>query len=97
MNAQDLCKRSEGNLTFSESLIFIVENNMVDVFNMLRGYGGKIIIYGDIAKKLVLTALIKQNLSDIFESFPKKTIHVYNKIREYFAEDNLSDIWNRNR
>ena len=34
---------------------------MVDVFNMLWRYGARFKIYGDIAKKLILTALTKQN------------------------------------
>ena len=38
-----------------------MENNMANAFNKLERYGGQISIYGDIAKKLVLTALIQQN------------------------------------
>lgn len=61
IKAEDVCKKSKGTLSFSKSLIFVVENNMVDAFNILWKYGAQFSIYGDIAKKLILTALIKQN------------------------------------
>ena len=59
--AEDVCKKSKGNFNLAKSLILVVENNMIDVFNMLWRYGARFQIYGDIAKKLILTALTKQN------------------------------------
>ena len=59
---EQVCKKSEGNLNFIKSLVFVVENELMDSFNILWRYGARFIICGDIAIKLILTALTKQNI-----------------------------------
>ena len=37
--AETVCSRAKGNIKFSDTLIFVVENNMDAMFNMLKRYG----------------------------------------------------------
>ena len=60
--AKNVCLRAKGNLNFLEVLVFAVENNMNEAFNMLWENGAQLNIYSDLAIKLLLTALANQNI-----------------------------------
>ena len=60
--AKSVCLRAKDNLNFLEVLVFSVENNMNEAFNMLWENGAQLNIYGDFAIKLLLTALANQNI-----------------------------------
>ena len=59
--AKNVCLRTKGNLNFLEALVFAVENNMDEAFNMLWDHSAQLNIYSDLAIKLLLTALSDQN------------------------------------
>ena len=59
--AEIVCSRAKGNINFSDTLIFVVENNMDAMFNVLKGYGARFDFYSEFGVDLILTAITKRN------------------------------------
>ena len=59
--AEHVCSRAEGNINFSDTLIFVVENNMNAMFKMLRRYGARFNFYSEFGINLILTSITKRN------------------------------------
>ena len=59
--AEHICSRAKGNINFSDTLIFVVENNMNAMFNMLRKYGARFDFYSDFGINLILASITKRN------------------------------------
>ena len=59
--AETVCSRAKGNINFSDTLIFVVENNMDAMFNALKRYGARFDFYSEFGVDLILTAITKRN------------------------------------
>ena len=59
--AERVCSRAEGNINFSDTLIFVVENNMNAMFNILKKYGARFDPYSEFGINSILTAITKRN------------------------------------
>ena len=59
--AERVCSRAEGNINFSNTLIFVVENNMNAMFDILKKYGARFDLYSEFGINLILTAITKRN------------------------------------
>ena len=59
--AETVCSKAKGNINFSDTLIFVVENNMDAMFNVLKGYGARFDFYSEFGVDLILTAITKRN------------------------------------
>ena len=60
--AEDVCKRAEKNLNFSETLIFVVENELHKMYDMLMENGARFNIHNESGGKMFLLAVSKQNV-----------------------------------
>ena len=59
--AEYVCATAKGNINFSDTLIFVVENNMNAMFDILKKYGARFNFFSEFGVNLILTAIIKQN------------------------------------
>ena len=59
--AKHVCSRAKGNINYSDTLIFVVENNMNTMFNMLKRFGVRFNFYSEFGINLILTAITKRN------------------------------------
>ena len=60
--AEDLCVRANQNLNFSESLIFVVKNELHGMYDMLIKYGARFNIFNENGGKMFYFAVYKQNV-----------------------------------
>ena len=61
--AEHVCSRAKGNINFSaDSLIFVVENNMNAMFNILKRYGARFDFYSEFGINLIMATITTQNL-----------------------------------
>ena len=51
--AEIVCSRAKSNINFSDTLIFVVENNMDAMFNMLKRYGAPFEFYSEFSLDLI--------------------------------------------
>ena len=51
--AETVRSRAKGNIKFSDTLIFVVENNMDAMFNMLKRYGAPFDFYSEFGLDLI--------------------------------------------
>ena len=59
---EDLCERANQNLNFSESLIFVVKNELHVMYDMLIKYGARFNIFNENGGKMFYLAVRKQNV-----------------------------------
>ena len=59
--AEDVCIRANENLNFSEALIFVVEHELHEMYDMLMQKGARFNIHNEDGGKMFLLAVSKQN------------------------------------
>ena len=64
--AEHVCSRAKGNISFLDSVIFVVENNMHFMFDMLNRYGVQLEFYSEFGINLILTAINKRSF-DVYQ------------------------------
>ena len=60
--AEGVCIRANKNLNFSKALIFVVENELHEMYDMLMKYGARFNIHNENGGKMFLLAVSKQNV-----------------------------------
>ena len=60
--AEDVCKSAKKNLNFSKALIFVVENELHGMYDMLIKYGARFNIFNENGGKMFFLAVRKQNV-----------------------------------
>ena len=60
--AEVVCIRANKNLNFSKALIFVVENELHEMYDMLMKYGARFNIHNENGGKMLFEAVSKQNV-----------------------------------
>ena len=60
--AKDVCVRANKNINFSWALIFVVENELSDMYDMLMKYGARFNIHNKTGGEMLFVAVSKQNV-----------------------------------
>ena len=60
--AEDVCIRANKNLNFSKALIYVVENNLYEIYDMLMKYGARFNIHNENGGKMFFLAVSRQDV-----------------------------------